>query len=109
LFVQSGSGQYNSEFQSHPQPDVEHPEESPVLFPNGRPEVPPELSPLQTARLNDVLAYFHNQLGNVLEQAQENPDACQRSMLLSWGSWQQLLSLELDLAAYLKQLNNPAE
>lgn len=109
LAVSPGSGNFSSEFPSQAVPDSEIPEESLVLFPHGRPDAPPGLSALQRAQLNDLLAYIHNHLGNVLEKAQESADENEKAMRLPWATWQLLLSLELDLAGYLKQLNNPEE
>lgn len=80
------------------------------LFPNGPPEAPQELRPVQAAQLSDILAYLHNQIAVVLEAAQEADDREARGfppMQLDWTTWQRLLKLEMDLAVYLRKVADP--
>ncbi|MBM79839.1 MAG: FHA domain-containing protein [Planctomycetaceae bacterium] len=78
------------------------------LFPNGPPEFPTELRPVQQAQLSDILAYVHDRIRFVLEEAQEatEEDNC-RPMVVSRENWHRLLQLEMELAVYLRKAADP--
>lgn len=84
------------------------------LFPDGAPDVPGELSPLQRAQVSDVLAYVHDRLRAALasgceeaNEAEGRDDGDARVMRLDWADWQRLVDLEMDLAVYLRSLTDP--
>ena len=80
------------------------------LFPDGAPEPPTGLRPLQRAEISDCLEYVREQIRTVLQCAFEDPNEAldgSRSMCVDWASWQQLLRLEMELAVYLKRLADP--
>ena len=78
------------------------------LFPHGAPEAPADLRPLQRAQLSDLLAYLHEQVGDVIRNATEDLDEPQsRSVQCEWQNWRKLVDLHATLAAYLHRLSNP--
>ena len=79
-----------------------------VLFPNGPPEVPQELRPVQAAQVSDMLSYVHDQIATILETAeeQEREDGF-GVMQIDWRTWHRLLKLEMSLAEYLRKLVEP--
>lgn len=82
------------------------------LFPNGPPEPPEELRAFQRAELSDFLAYAHEQIRTVIQSGVAGPsDGEERveHLHVSWLSWQRLLRLEMDLAAYLRRLADPEQ
>lgn len=85
------------------------------LFPAGVPDLPEALKPAQRAQVSDFLAYSHEQIRQVLQAAAETPrdddivpigDEA-RQMQVSWGAWQRLLKLEMDLAVCMRRLAEP--
>jgi predicted component of type VI protein secretion system len=93
------------EFLSHP--TAMSPEEG-ELFPGGAPEPPAELRPLQRAQLSDLLAYVHEQVGNVIKNSEEDlDDPANRAMICRWDEWRKLVELHAALARYLQQIANP--
>ena len=78
------------------------------LFPQGAPDLPDGLRPLHRAQLSDMLAYFHSQLGQVLEQSVESttPEG-NREARTSWPAWQELINLQMTLTAYMRELSEP--
>lgn len=80
------------------------------LFPQGAPDLPDGLRPLHRAQLSDMLAYFHSQLGRVLEQSVESvtPDG-NREARTAWPAWQELIGIQMILTAYMKELAEPRE
>lgn len=79
-------------------------EELRELFPAGPPELPQELSPIQRARLADLLSYAHDQIRKVLVSSSETEE---QKIQTEWKTWQQLLSLESALASYLREIADP--
>ena len=80
------------------------------LFPDGPPEPPRELRPVQKAEISDFLAYAHEQIRVVLQAAIEHPskdEGALNAMHVDWLAWQQLLKLEMDLAVYLRKIAEP--
>lgn len=80
------------------------------LFPQGAPPAPGDLRPLHRAQLSDLLAYLHDQVGQVLELSHEQPSnhfAQQREMVYQKEGWQKLVGLQATLAAYLREIANP--
>lgn len=86
-------------------------EELPRLFPDGPPELPGELRPLQVAQTSDLLAHLHDRLRSVVASAQsmEVEGDEKPPFKMDWAAWQRLLQLEMDLATYLRNLIDPAE
>lgn len=78
------------------------------LFPGGAPALPEELEPGQRARVSDVLGYIHERMRDVAFEASEieNPQA-DAFVNVPWDKWQNLLQLQRDLAAYLRQIASP--
>jgi len=80
------------------------------LFPDGPPEMPASLSPLQRAQTSDLLTFFHDQIREVLEAAIEQMDAAEEGqMRVDWLSWQKLVHLEQSLATYMRRITEPDE
>lgn len=76
------------------------------LFPNGAPEPPRGLRPLQRAQVSDVLGYCHEQIRRILHSAVEE-SADVPVMRVSWQDWQRLLQLEMELAISIKKVADP--
>jgi pSer/pThr/pTyr-binding forkhead associated (FHA) protein len=89
-------------------PTAYNPEEG-ELFPAGAPEPPMDLRPLQRAQLSDMLAYFHEQVGDVVKHSVEDTDrrSGARVMRCDWTHWRRLVDLHAELARYLHQIANP--
>ncbi len=89
-------------------PTAMNPEEG-ELFPSGAPEPPGDLRPLQRAQLSDLLAYIHEQVGEVVKHAVEDQEQASstRSVRCEWAEWRKLVDLHADLAHYLHQIANP--
>lgn len=83
--------------------------EDPEFFPNGPPELPSRLRPVQAAQVSDVLSYFHAQIGRVIEQASEASQDDERWIEVPHSTWQRLLQVEMTLAKYLLKLSEPDE
>jgi pSer/pThr/pTyr-binding forkhead associated (FHA) protein len=81
----------------------------PDFFPNGPPEFPARLKPIQAAQLSDVLSYLHAQLAQVIDQSAEVSQAQESWIEVPQPTWQQLLQLEMTLAKYLLRLAEPNE
>lgn len=81
------------------------------LFPQGAPEPPGDLRPLQRAQLSDLLAYVHEQVGNVVRNAAEDLDQPTggRTVMCDWDDWRKLVDLHAALAQYLHRIANPEE
>jgi len=82
-------------------------EDSDELFPNGPPELPCGLRPLQAAQISDLLAYFHREIAQVVLAAQEENSDGIAPMRVDFLTWQRLLKLEMSLANYLRQIADP--
>jgi predicted component of type VI protein secretion system len=76
------------------------------LFPNGAPEPPHGLRPLQRAQVSDVLGYCHEQIRRILHGAVEEPGD-NPVMRVNWPDWQRLLQLEMQLAISMKKVADP--
>jgi pSer/pThr/pTyr-binding forkhead associated (FHA) protein len=77
------------------------------LFPQGAPDLPHDLRIAQRAQVSDVLAFIHDQLALIANQAVESRPGTQAEMLVDWTTWQRLLRLEMQLATYLRQIADP--
>lgn len=77
------------------------------LFPQGPPQLPGDLRMAQRAQLSDVLAFVHDQLALIAEQAVEDRTGEAPVMRIDWMTWQRLLRLEMQLAGYLRQIIDP--
>lgn len=82
------------------------------LFPNGPPECPAGLTPLQRAQISDQFAYIHEQIRKVIESACEDSGedlGREHTMRVAWKSWQALIQVEMNLAIALRQLSEPED
>jgi hypothetical protein len=82
------------------------------LFPDGPPCAPRDLRPIQRAEVSDMLAFVHEQIRTVLQSASEeltNERDASKIMRVASPAWQRLLSLEMDLAVYLRKIADPDE
>lgn len=93
-------------------------EELPRMFPDGPPELPSDLRPVQVAQLSDLLAHLHDRLRSVLvagrteagtteESEEESPEPS--PYVVDWAAWQRVLQLEMDMATYIRSLTNPQD
>ena len=91
-------------------PTAMNPDEG-ELFPGGAPEPPDDLRPLQRAQLSDLLAFFHEQIGEVVKNAVEDPERLpsSRSVRCDWTHWRRLVDLHAELAQYLHEIANPEQ
>jgi hypothetical protein len=81
-----------------------------VLFPQGRPELPANLTGLQRVQLSDLMSYIHEQLGLVVKGATEDLHGTPaRTMRCGWDTWTRLVSLQADLAQDIRTVNNPED
>ncbi len=97
-----------SDFEFVEQPELGVGTEPGELFPRGLPEVPASLSGLERVQVSDVLSYIHERLGTVIRDATEELHSNQgRLIRAEWSSWMRLTSLQADVAAYLRKVNNP--
>lgn len=84
-------------------------EELPRLFPDGPPELPDDLRPVQIAQLADLLAHIHDRLRSVAAAGRvTSEDGEMPPYELDWVAWQRTLQLEMNVAEYLRKLTNPA-
>ena len=85
-------------------------EDLPRLFPDGPPELPGDLMPLQVAQTSDLLAHLHDRLRSVIEAGKSTPAEGDEKQpcKMDWAAWQRLLQLEMDIATYLKKLIDPS-
>lgn len=93
-------------------------EELPRMFPDGPPELPSDLKPVQVAQLSDLLAHLHDRLRSMLvagktegtkdDEVEGEPQEPQ-PFTVDWVAWQRALQLEMDMAAYIRSLTNPPE
>ncbi|MCA9050017.1 MAG: FHA domain-containing protein [Planctomycetaceae bacterium] len=75
------------------------------LFPGGAPDLPLDLSPGDRARLCDVLAFIHERLRDICFESAETQNPTARSFVdVPWNRWQNMMQLEKDIAAYLRQI-----
>lgn len=81
----------------------------PEFFPNGPPEFPAKLKPIQAAQLSDMLSYLHAQLAQVIDQSAQVTQAQESWYEVPQPTWQQLLQLEMTLAQYLLKLAEPSD
>jgi pSer/pThr/pTyr-binding forkhead associated (FHA) protein len=91
-------------------PTATNPEDG-ELFPHGAPEAPRDLRPLQRAQLSDLLAYVHEQIGEIVRNSTEDLDqpAGSRTMQCEWENWRKLVDLHATLATYLHRIANPEQ
>lgn len=85
---------------------VGHPS-SADLFPEGPPELPRDLRPLQLAQISDLLAFVHEQISRICQTALEEQRGELTDMHVDWYTWQRMLHLQMTLAKYLKSLSEP--
>lgn len=83
-------------------------EELPRLFPDGPPELPDDLRPVQVAQLADLLAHIHDRLRSVVAAGRvTSEDAEMPPYEMDWVAWQRTLNLEMNVAEYMRKLTNP--
>lgn len=79
-----------------------------VLFPQGRPPIPADLTTLQRVQLSDLLSYVHEQLGVVVRGSVEDLHGSQaRTIKCDWATWTKLTTLQSELAQDIRAINNP--
>lgn len=79
-----------------------------ILFPQGRPSVPAELTMVQRVQLSDLLSYIHEQLGDIIKQSVEDLHGSQsRTIKCDWGTWNKLTTLESEISQDIRAINNP--
>ncbi|MEX0715717.1 MAG: FHA domain-containing protein [Planctomycetaceae bacterium] len=113
-------GQTLSELEFPSDPEAAPPGASPALadqvfelFPEGPPELPEELRPLQRAQLADLMAFVHERLGAMLAtSAVESPlepeePGAPPIVRIDWTAWQSLHALQMSLATYLRRIGDP--
>lgn len=79
------------------------------LFPNGPPEAPEGLRPVQAAQISDMLSFLHHQIALVIDAAAEEHSDGFAPMRVDWLTWQRLLRVQMSLAAYLRKIAEPEE
>lgn len=93
-------------------------EELPRMFPDGPPELPMELKPVQVAQLSDLLAHLHDRLRSLLVAGKSEGSSKDDSgetpsnstpFTVDWVAWQRALQLEMDMASYIRSLTNPQD
>lgn len=77
------------------------------LFPQGPPEIPRDMRPVHAALVSDVLAYVHDQIAAILENAEERTEGGQTHIQVPQHVWQRLLKTEMHLAMYLRRIADP--
>lgn len=78
------------------------------LFPQGPPEIPRDMRPVHAALVSDVLAYVHDQIAAVLENAEERTGGGEQPRIeVPAAVWQRLLKTEMHLAIYLRRIADP--
>jgi pSer/pThr/pTyr-binding forkhead associated (FHA) protein len=84
--------------------------ECPELF-RAPPPLPSQLTGVQTAQTADLLAYLHTSLLRALYAVQGTPNPADplEEVTISAAAWHRLQRLQMDLAAYLKQIAEPRE
>jgi pSer/pThr/pTyr-binding forkhead associated (FHA) protein len=78
-----------------------------ILFPQGRPKIPTDLSTLQRVQLSDLLSYVQEQLGDVIKRSVEDLHAQARSMKCDWATWNKLTTLQSEISQDIRDINNP--
>ena len=80
-------------------------------FPEGAPDIPSGLSPLQAAQLSDAFAYVRGQLLDILQRGEEqhlySTKQNRATMAVPPAAWHQLQQLELDLSTWLRNVAEP--
>jgi predicted component of type VI protein secretion system len=91
--------------------DRDSDEDLPRLFPDGRPELPGELRPVQVAQLCDLLAHLHDRMRSVINAARSTNDDknSHAPFEIEWIAWQRMLKLEMDLAGFMRELTGATE
>lgn len=79
------------------------------LFPDGPPELPKDLSALQTAQVSDLLAYVHSNLTNVLFVAESfvQEQEAEGDLRLPREAWLRMQKVQMHLAESLKNVTDP--
>ena len=91
--------------------DRDSDEDLPHLFPDGRPELPENLRPVQVAQLCDLLAHLHDRMRSVINAARSTGDEKNQHLPfeVDWVAWQRMLKLEMDLAGFMRELTGATE
>ena len=83
-------------------------EEPGILFPQGRPAIPSNLTTLQRVQLSDLLSYIHEQLEVVVRGGVEELHGTEfRTIKCDWSTWTHLTALASELSQDLRAINNP--
>lgn len=78
------------------------------LFPDGAPELPGDLSPLQQAQLSDWCCYVHEQTAFIVDNAVGEPVEKPTHVRIDWTVWQRLLHLQMQAATAMRRLADPS-
>lgn len=79
-----------------------------ILFPQGRPIIPGDLTTLQRVQLSDLLSYVHEQLGDVIKRSVEDLHGSPtRSVKCDWATWNKLTTLQAEVSQDIRTINNP--
>ena len=71
------------------------------------PELPENLSPVQTAQLAELFEYFHIRVRKLIATAESNRKATK--ITLESQQWQYLLDVQMKMAEYIRDISNPGE
>lgn len=100
-----GSSEIDVGLSPIPEQELDH--DIAELFPHGPPDPPADLRPIQQAQVSDMLAYLHDRIRSVLQGARQNEQAEDRPFVVDKDVWQRLLTLEMELAVYLRRIADP--
>lgn len=77
------------------------------LFPEGPPDLPDAMRPVQAAQLSDLLNFLHEHLSIIVEAGRENLESQAPEMRADFATWQRLLQLQMHLARYIRGIADP--
>lgn len=79
-----------------------------ILFPQGRPPIPAELTTLQRVQLSDLMSYVHEQLGDIIKRSVEDlHGSSTRTIKCDWPTWNKLTTLQAEISHDIRDINNP--
>lgn len=109
--IPAGTISFESDIRMVDADDRDLDEDLPRLFPDGRPELPEQLRPVQVAQLCDLLAHLHDRMRSVINAGRSANDEqnTQSPFTVDWIAWQRMLRLEMDLAMFMRELTGADE
>ena len=82
-------------------------------YPDGAPNLPSALTPLQAAELSDMISFVRDRLLDIIQRGEEQHLYSARQngafMTVPPAAWHQLQQLELDLCGWLRAVAEPGE